>query len=74
MISEGHVEDDRIPDIRRCERLPLVLWIIENADAVANIDIREQARRRERNRMLWPDAMAGCYGMTNIIPSCSPGA
>ena len=57
LISEGRVEDDRIPDMRRCERLPLVLWIIENADAVANIDIREQARRRERNRMLWPDAM-----------------
>ena len=55
LISEGRVEDERLPDLRRCERLPLIRWIIENADTVSNIDIWEQARQRERNWMLWHD-------------------
>lgn len=55
LISEGRVEDDRIPDMRRCERLPLVRWIIENSDSDANIDVWEQTRPRERNWMLWYD-------------------
>ncbi|NOX41725.1 MAG: hypothetical protein GXP05_14830, partial [Alphaproteobacteria bacterium] len=53
MISEGSVEDDRIPDMRRCERLSQVRWIIENADAVEVIDIWEQTREREKNWVLW---------------------
>ena len=53
LISEGRVEDDRTPDLRRCERLPQVRWIIENADACDQIDIWEQTRGRERNWVLW---------------------
>src|ERR1035437_1477446 len=30
LISEGEKEEERIPDFRRCERLPWVSWIIEN--------------------------------------------
>lgn len=53
MISEGRVEDDRLPDMRRCERLSQVRWIIENADAADTIDIWEQTREREKNWVLW---------------------
>ena len=54
LISEGRVEDDRIPDLRRCERLPLIRWIIENADTAATVDAWEQARRGGgRNWLLW---------------------
>ncbi len=53
MISEGNVEDERLPDMRRCERLPQVRWIIENADTVDAIDIWEQTRGREKNWVLW---------------------
>ena len=53
LISEGHVEDDRTPDMRRCERLPLIRWIIENADTEATIDTWEQKRRNEQNWALW---------------------
>lgn len=55
LISEGRVEDERIPDMRRCERLPLVRWVIENADASDNIDVWVQTRSREQNWMLWYD-------------------
>lgn len=53
MISEGRVEDARTPDMRRCERLSQVRWIIENADTVPAIDIWEQTREREKNWVLW---------------------
>lgn len=55
LISEGHVEDDRTPDLRRCEHLPLIRWVIENADATQSIDVWEQTRQRERNWVLWYD-------------------
>jgi hypothetical protein len=31
LVQEGRVEDDRLPDLRRCERIRLVRWVIENA-------------------------------------------
>lgn len=53
LISEGRIEDERTPDLRRCERLPLVRWIIENAASHAEIDMWEQVRRGQRNWLLW---------------------
>jgi hypothetical protein len=53
LISEGRVEDDRLPDLRRCERLTWIRWIIENADSCAEIDIWENRRGRETNTLLW---------------------
>jgi len=32
LISEGADEEERIPDLRRCERVPWVAWSIQNAD------------------------------------------
>lgn len=53
LISEGRVEDDRLPDLRRCERLTWIRWIIENADSCGEIDVWENRRGRETNTLLW---------------------
>lgn len=53
LISEGRVEDDRLPDLRRCERLTWIRWMIENADNCASIDVWENRRGREINTLLW---------------------
>lgn len=53
LVSEGRVEDERLPDFRRCERLPFVRWIIENADSRDDIDVWSQVRGSEHNWMLW---------------------
>lgn len=53
LISEGKVEDDRTPDLRRCERLPWISWIIENADTHDEIDTWEQRRGSNASVLLW---------------------
>lgn len=53
LISEGRVEDDRLPDLRRCERLTWIRWVIENADASDDVDVWENRRGRETNTLLW---------------------
>ncbi|MFV0298845.1 MAG: hypothetical protein ACK5JT_22310 [Hyphomicrobiaceae bacterium] len=53
LISEGRLEDERTPDLRRCERLPLVRWIVENAASHTDIDMWEQVRGHQRNWLLW---------------------
>lgn len=53
LVSEGFVEDERLPDLRRCETVPRVRWIIENADSCAEIDVWQQVRVNKKNWMLW---------------------
>ena len=53
LIQEGHEEDERIPDLRRCERLPWIPWVINNAMSHPEIDKWWNARRRETNTLLW---------------------
>jgi len=53
LISEGRVEDDRLPDLRRCERIQWVRWIVENADSDVQVDIWENKRKSQRNILLW---------------------
>lgn len=53
LISEGRVEDERLPDLRHCERLPWVRWIIENGNPSPEIDVWENTRQRETNMWLW---------------------
>lgn len=50
LVQEGRVEDDRTPDLRRCER---IRWVIENAAAHAEIDAWQNARGTEVNTLLW---------------------
>lgn len=49
-------EDDRIPDLRRCERVRWVAWCIQNADAgVAGFSWWENERGRETHVVLWAE-------------------
>ena len=54
-VSDGDVEEDRIPDIRRCERISWVRPIIENATARDDIDIWKNKRGSETNVLIWYD-------------------
>ncbi|PVZ69044.1 hypothetical protein DC094_11235 [Pelagibaculum spongiae] len=52
MISEGTVEDDRVPDIRRCERIGWPRPIIENSeDAV--LKVWAEPRGKNQRIHLW---------------------
>lgn len=48
-------EDDRIPDIRRCERVRWVAWCIQNADA-DGFSCWENQRGRETHVVIWAQA------------------
>jgi hypothetical protein len=52
-VQEGRVEDDRMPDLRRCERIRWVRWIIENGATHAEIDEWQNRRGTETNALLW---------------------
>jgi hypothetical protein len=51
-ISDGKIEDDRLPDIRRCERIGWLRPIIENVSD-PQIDTWENFRGSERNLLFW---------------------
>ena len=53
LVQEGRIEDDRLPDLRRCERLRWVPHVIRNADAATDIDWWENQRRREQSTLFW---------------------
>jgi hypothetical protein len=53
LVQEGRVEDDRMPDLRRCERIRWVRWVIENAPTHAEIDEWQNTRGTEVNTLLW---------------------
>jgi len=51
-ISEGSVEADRLPDLRRCERIKWPRAIIENAESPEVLEW-DNERRGERRTCLW---------------------
>lgn len=53
LISEGEVEEERIPDLRRCERIRWPKPIIENADKEACIKVWENTRKKGKRVCLW---------------------
>ncbi|MDE0533513.1 MAG: hypothetical protein OXI01_19000 [Albidovulum sp.] len=53
LVQEGPAEDDRYPDLRRCERLRWVRWIIGNAVGHCRIDEWQNMRGTEVNTLLW---------------------
>ena len=53
IVQEGSAEADRTPDLRRCERIRWIRWVIENATAHPEIDEWRNERQRERNTLLW---------------------
>lgn len=52
LISTGSGEDDRLPDLRRCERIRWPRPIIEHADETI-IRVWENERKGERRICLW---------------------
>lgn len=54
LIQEGQIEEDRTPDLRRCERIAWIRAIIENAGDPA-IKVWENERWGEGRVLLWMD-------------------
>jgi hypothetical protein len=53
LVQEGSAEKDRTPDLRRCERIRWVRWVIENATTHPEIDEWQNTRGTEVNTLLW---------------------
>lgn len=53
LVQEGRAEHDRTPDLRRCERIRWVRWVIQNAVDHPEIDEWQNKRRTETNTLLW---------------------
>ncbi len=56
LISEGPNEDDRTPDLRRCERLRWFAWLIENAEKCDDLSWWENRRGRNTHVVIWHEA------------------
>lgn len=53
IIQEGSIEEEREPDLRRCERIRWISWIIKNAKTHSDISFWEEIRGSEINTLLW---------------------
>lgn len=53
LTSEGDKEDERMPDLRRCERLSWVNWIILNCDLHTGISYWENKRGSQKHVVVW---------------------
>lgn len=53
LISEGGDETNRTPDLRRCERILWVAWVIRNFGKDENIRWFENKRGVDQNLVLW---------------------
>ena len=60
LVQEGHVEDDRTPDLRRCERIRWVRWVDpKRADTCRDRRMEEYARHRGEHAALVPRGISG---------------
>lgn len=53
LISTGETEEDRTPDLRRCERIRWIAWVIRNAKTVDGILWWENRRGSNTHVVLW---------------------
>lgn len=54
VTSAGYIEDDREPDLRRCERIRWISWVIENVDEYDEITWwDERPKSNSREIVLW---------------------
>jgi len=53
VISDGHVEDDRLPDLRRCERIRWIAWLITHAETRPEISWWENRRGSNTHVVIW---------------------
>lgn len=53
IIQEGLTEEERTPDLRRCERIEWVSWIIMQLGKDTRITWWEEKRGHEKYKLLW---------------------
>ena len=53
VISEGKVEDERTPDLRRCERIRWIAWFIANVDRDDRLVWWENRRGNNTHVVIW---------------------
>lgn len=53
VIATGRAEEDRTPDLRRCERLPWIAWVISHAESDDAIAWWENKRGSSTHVVLW---------------------
>lgn len=53
VISEGKIEDDRLPDLRRCERIHWIAYLITHTDTDAEISWWENKRGNNTHVVIW---------------------
>lgn len=53
LTSNGEIEEEREPDLRRCERLAWVSWVILNVDRHPEITYWENKRGNQRHIVVW---------------------
>ena len=53
LVQSGKQEEDRVPDLKRCERLRWIPWVIEYAIEISEIDVWQNVRGQQINTLLW---------------------
>lgn len=53
IISEGQVEEDRLPDLDRCRRIRWIKWVIENHQACSDVSFWAEKMRGKNEVVLW---------------------
>jgi hypothetical protein len=57
VIQDGPDEEERIPDLRRCERIRWIPWLIRQAGVDQRITWWEEKRGSTRDVLLWFEEM-----------------
>jgi hypothetical protein len=57
VIQEGPAEQDRIPDLRRCERIRWISWMIRQVGKDPRITHWKEERGRQKDVLLWMEEM-----------------
>ena len=53
VIQSGRIEEERLPDLRRCERIRWISWMIKHAHKDDRISWWEEKRGRNKDILLW---------------------
>ena len=53
VIQEGRIEEERLPDFRRCERIRWISWLIRNAEKDSRISWWQNKRGSDKRVVIW---------------------
>lgn len=53
LISEGQVEEERVPDLRRCERIRWLAYLIQNSETSKKISWWKNKRGANDHIVIW---------------------